>query len=149
LSWRAVVIGTSELAETKIVTALTVCYSTLDTSLSVSCVSHRGGVISLCRRSRVGPERRLSLAGCDVQTNSQRRETTAVERVRKAGGNGTNIGIKVVQAAGTDSCNVHKRGIRQDVGTATLESECLLAKASIDLNKSSSSRDLFRDSVAS
>lgn len=92
---------------------------------------------------RVGSQRRLGLAGGDVQTDGEGGKTVADEGVVLAGGDGADVGVEVVQTAGADVGDVHEGGGVEDGAAAALEGEVLLADAGGDGEDVSTGRGLL------
>ena len=91
-------------------------------------VTATGGV----RDGRVSSQRRLGLAGGDMEADGEGRKTVADEGVVLAGWDGADVGVEVVQTAGADVGDVHEGGGVEDGAAAALEGEVLLANTSGD-----------------
>lgn len=83
-----------------------------------------------------------------MQSDGQREKTVSLERVVKAGRNGANIWVEVVDTARANVGDIHQRGSAKDSLTVTSQSKLLLADAGWDLEEVGSGVALERLSGA-
>lgn len=153
---RAVTVVAAKLAETSVVAALAISDGALDTDRAARRRSRgrRGVAVGRGRRvtggrrrggggvagrsaatagvgsdGRVSSQRRLGLAGADVEADGERGQTVADERIVEAVGDSADVSVEVVETARADVGNVHEGGLLHDSRATAGKSKLLLADA--------------------